>query len=237
MIRPLVLWDIDGTLLRGSDLNARLFMQAIREVYALADEVRRIEYGGKTDPQIVIETLALHGIDESLALDGLPRWTKRYLELMEAAADHLRAHLRLLPGVVAAIEALRARGAIQTLLTGNTEAVAAIKLRALDLDRLLDLAIGAYGSDHRDRTQLVPIARRKAAARYGDRVGPAIVVGDTPRDIACGKAGGARTVAVATGTFTLEALVTHKPDAALPDLSDTAAALAAILGEKKRNDP
>jgi len=235
-MRPLVLWDIDGTLLRGSGLNARLFMQAIREVYALADEVHRIEYGGKTDPQIVIETLALHGIDEALALDGLPRWTRRYLELMETAADQLRTHLRLLPGVIDAIEALRERGAIQTLLTGNTEAVAAIKLRALDLDRVLDLPIGAYGSDHRDRTQLVPIARRKAAARYGERIGPAIVIGDTPRDIACGKAGGARTVAVATGTFDLDALLTHEPDAALPDLSNTAAAITAILGEDLLND-
>jgi phosphoglycolate phosphatase len=231
MIRPLVLWDIDGTLMRGSGLNARLFMQAIREAYEVTDEVRRIEYGGKTDPQIVLETLALHGIDEALALDGLPRWTTRYLELMEAAADQLRAHLRLMPGVVEAIESLHERSAIQTLLTGNTEAAAAIKLRALDLDRLLDLPIGAYGSDHRDRTQLVPIARRKAEARYGDRIGQAIVVGDTPRDIACGKAGGARTVAVATGTFSLDELMTHEPDAVLPDLSDTTAAVAAILGD------
>ncbi|WP_026369509.1 HAD family hydrolase [Kallotenue papyrolyticum] len=230
MTRALILWDVDGTLLRGSGLNARLFLQALQEVYALTEEARRIDYGGKTDGQIVLETLALHGIDAARALEQLPRWTARYVELIEQAAEQLAAQLRVLPGVVETLAALRERGAIQTLLTGNTEAVAALKLRATGLSDWFDLDVGAYGSDDHDRTRLVAVARRKAAARYGDCFAPLVVIGDTPRDIACGRAGAARTVAVATGSFTLAELQAHAPDAALPDLRDTAAALRAILG-------
>lgn len=228
---PLLLWDIDGTLMRGNGTVVRLFTQALREIYDLPAEIKRIDYGGKTDGQIALETLALHEIDEQRALAELPRFSSRYHELMTAVAHELHESLRLLPGVVPVLEALEQRGAIQTLLTGNMEPVAEIKLRALRLERYFDISIGAYGSDDRDRTRLVPIAARKAAARYGASVGLAVVIGDTPRDIACGKAGNARTVAVATGSFSVDDLTAYQPDAVLPDLSDTAATIRAILGE------
>ena len=91
---------------------------------------------------------------------------------------------------------------------------------------------GAYGDDHHTRAELVPLAAGRAERRYGVRyAGPQIViVGDTPNDIACGKANGARTVAVATGPFSPDELLAHGPDAVLPDLADTDAASRAILG-------
>ncbi len=233
----LVLWDVDGTLMRGNGTVGRVFLQALREVYQLPDEIKRVDYGGKTDGQIVLETLALHDVGEAAALELLPQFSARYHQLLDTIAHELHQHLRLLPGVVAALEQLRERNVIQTLLTGNLEPVAELKLRALNLDHYFDLGIGAYGSDHRDRTQLVPIARQKTIARYGQDVGRAIVIGDTPRDIACGKAGGARTVAVATGTFTADELEAHQPDAVLADLTDPAAAVAVILGEPARGTP
>jgi phosphoglycolate phosphatase-like HAD superfamily hydrolase len=149
--------------------------------------------------------------------------------LIEAVAHELHKDLRLLPGVVPALEALRAQGAIQTLLTGNLEPVAEIKLRALDLQHYFDLRIGAYGSDDHDRTKLVPIAQRKAAAHYTDDIDIPVVIGDTPRDIACGKAGAARTIAVATGTFNTEQLAAHGPDVVLADLTDTEAVVRAVI--------
>ncbi len=228
-MRPLILWDIDGTLMRGNGAVARFFLQALREVYTLPDEIKRVDYGGKTDGQIVLETLALHDIQHEAALELLPQFNARYHQLMNEIAHELHQHVRILPGVVPLLQQLREHHVIQTLLTGNMEVVAEIKLRALDLQQYFDLPIGAYGSDDRDRTKLVPIARRKAAAQHGEQIGPTIVIGDTPRDIACGKAGGARTVAVATGSFTLEQLAQHQPDAVLADLSDTEAAVAAIL--------
>lgn len=230
-MRSLVLWDIDGTLLRGNARVIQLFNQALRDVYQLPETIKRIEYGGKTDGQIVLETLALHEIDEMRALEHLPRFNARYHVLVDAIAHELHNSLYMLPGVIPVLEALQARGVIQTLLTGNLEPIAALKLGALGLDRFFDLTIGAYGSDDRDRTKLVPVARRKAAARFGEAIGEAVVVGDTPRDIACGKAGQARTVAVATGSFDQVVLQAHMPDAVLPDLSDTAASVAAILGQ------
>lgn len=229
---PLILWDIDGTLMRGNGHVARLFTQALREVYNLPGELKRIDYGGKTDGQIVLETLALHEIDARIAIDHLPRFNRRYHDLIEDVAHELHHSLRLLPGVVPVLHALRGRGAIQTLLTGNMEPVAAIKLRALDLDGFFDLLIGAYGSDDRDRTRLVPVARRKAAARHGAALDPIVVIGDTPRDIACGKAGNARTVAVATGSFGIDELRSHAPDAVLADLSDTDGVIRAILSDR-----
>lgn len=232
-MHPLVLWDIDGTLLRGDRTVTGLFLQALREVYAIEGDVQKIDYGGKTDGQIVLETLALHEIEEGVAIERLPRFNRRYHALMDAMAHELHARLHLLPGVVQVMERLRQQNAIQTVLTGNGEPTAAIKLRAHGLDRVLDLHIGAYGSDHRDRDELVPIARRKAEAKHGS-VGPAIVIGDTPRDIACGKAGNARTVAVATGRWSAEQLREHAPDALLPDLSDIDAAVAAILDPRMR---
>lgn len=229
-MRPLVLWDIDGTLMRGDGSVSALFLRALGEVYELPGELRRVEYGGKTDGQIVLETLALHELDETAAIEQLPRFAERYHALVSEMQHRLQEGLRLLPGVIPAIEALREHGAIQTLLTGNLEPVAALKLGAFGLDRLLDVSIGAYGSDDRDRLRLVPVARAKAVARYGNAIGRVVVVGDTPRDIACGKAGDARTVAVATGHYNRPSLQACAPDAVLDDLGDTDAVVAAIMG-------
>jgi phosphoglycolate phosphatase-like HAD superfamily hydrolase len=138
----------------------------------------------------------------------------------------------VLPGVERALAALALQpGVAQSLLTGNLEANAVLKLATFGLDRYVDLAIGAYGSDHRDRTQLVEVARAKAKARLGVEVDPTavVVIGDTPLDVAAGRAGGARTVAVATGHYDVEALRATDPDAVLADLSDTDAVLQAIL--------
>jgi phosphoglycolate phosphatase len=228
---PLVLWDIDGTLVRGSGLIASLFLRALGEVYNIA-EPQRISYGGKTDQQIVAETLALHGISDANALGVFDHWSTHYHGLLTAALPQLPQALRVLPGVEAVLEQLQQLGVPQSLLTGNIAPVAAIKLEATGLAQFIDMEIGAYGSDHRDRNALVPIARRKAAARYGpiDRV---VVIGDTPLDIACARAGNACVVAVATGHVTLEALAEHRPDALLPDLGNTDAAIAAILNNEQ----
>ena len=207
------------------------FNRALREVYELQDEPAKVDYGGKTDSQIALEVLALHDIAEAAALDRLTRFHDQYVALMQHGFDELRAGLRVLPGVHAVIDRLAALGAIQSLLTGNLRVTAELKLRAGGLDRKLDLQSGAFGSDHRDRDELVPIARAKAEARHG-RLDDIVVVGDTPRDIACGRAGGARTIGVATGTWPAEELARHAPDAVLADLADTERAVRAILGSR-----
>jgi phosphoglycolate phosphatase-like HAD superfamily hydrolase len=103
-----------------------------------------------------------------------------------------------------------------------------VKVGAFGLDRWLDLDAGAYGSDpHERRSDLVAVARDRAAARYGEPTG-AVLVGDTPLDVLAAREAGARAVAVATGFAELDALRDSEPDALLQDLSDTDAAIRAI---------
>lgn len=225
----LILWDIDGTLINGSHAATAAFNQALRDVYELGTEPVRIDYGGKTDNQIVVEVLAMHNIQEAQALDSLLRFHEHYISLVKDRFAMLQEGIRVLPGVRAVIEALHTAGAIQSLLTGNLRATAEMKLRAVDLADHFDLECGAYGSDHRNRNELVPIARAKVEARYG-ALHQIVVIGDTPRDIACGRAGHARTVAVATGTWSLAQLAEHNPDALLQNLSELPVVLAALLG-------
>ena len=93
--------------------------------------------------------------------------------------------------------------------------------------------LGAYGSDHRDRTCLVPIVRQRLRTQLGQALAEAdlVVVGDTPRDIACARAGGARVVAVATGDFSRAELEAHDPDVVFDDLRDTDAVVASLIGQ------
>ena len=122
----------------------------------------------------------------------------------------------------------------QSVLTGNIRSVAEVKLAALGLREWLDLCIGAYGDDHEDRTELVHVARRRAAAVHGRSAAEfggtaTVVIGDTPLDIAAALAAGARAVGVATGSYSTDDLAMAGADAVLPDLTDTAAVLRALL--------
>jgi phosphoglycolate phosphatase-like HAD superfamily hydrolase len=122
----------------------------------------------------------------------------------------------------------------QSVLTGNIRSVAEVKLAALGLREWLDLCIGAYGDDHEDRTELVHVARRRAAAVHGRSAAEfdgaaTVVIGDTPLDIAAALGAGARAVGVATGSYSADDLAMAGADTVLPDLTDTAAVLRALL--------
>jgi phosphoglycolate phosphatase-like HAD superfamily hydrolase len=123
----------------------------------------------------------------------------------------------------------------QSVLTGNVRQLAEVKLDALGLREGLDLCIGAYGEDHEDRTQLVHVARRRAAGVHGRSAdafeGTAtVVIGDTPLDITAALDAGARAVGVATGSFAAADLMAAGAHAVLPDLTDTRLVLQALLG-------
>jgi phosphoglycolate phosphatase-like HAD superfamily hydrolase len=122
----------------------------------------------------------------------------------------------------------------QSVLTGNVRQLAEVKLDALGLREGLDLCIGAYGEDHEDRTQLVHVARRRAAGVHGRSAdafeGTAtVVIGDTPLDICAARDAGARAVGVATGSFAAADLMAAGAHAVLPDLTDTHLVLQALL--------
>ncbi|GAB4208858.1 MAG: HAD hydrolase-like protein [Roseiflexaceae bacterium] len=228
-MRKLILWDIDGTLVYTVVAGAAM-RAAMGRVFGPVHEQERHAYAGKTDQQIILETFAERHRDDLLG--DLEHFTAVYLEELEQRRAAILDLGRVLDGVRPALERLAVADVVQSVLTGNLKPVARFKLDLMGLTSCFDLESGAYGSDHAHRVELVPIAAARAALRYGHQFKgqEIVVIGDTPNDIACGKAAGARTVAVASGPFSLDQLRAHQPDAALPSLADTDATLRAILG-------
>jgi phosphoglycolate phosphatase len=181
-----------------------------------------VEYAGRTDHQIALSML-------NDSAEHLPAVLEQLVAKLAVRKRAIAADGRVYPGVPETLAALHeADGVINSLLTGNLEANAAVKVGAFGLERWLDFEAGAYGSDpHERRSDLVAIARERAAARYGQTTG-AVLVGDTPLDVLAAREAGARAVAVATGFADLDSLRASEPDALLQDLSDTDAAIRAI---------
>jgi phosphoglycolate phosphatase len=221
----LVLWDVDGTLVDSAGHGRRAFEDAFESVVGrpLTEEV---EFAGRTDHQIAMSMLA--GVDG--AGDQLERLLEELVPALERRKDLIRSEGRAYPGVPELLAAIEDRdGVVQSLLTGNLEANAAVKLAAFGLERWFDFELGAYGSDPHDaRSDLVAIARERAEAKLGEPVEP-VLVGDTPLDVRAAREAGARAVAVMTGFAAKEELRAAEPDTLLPDLSDTERALGAII--------
>lgn len=216
----LVLWDIDGTLVDSAGHGRHAFEDAFRVV--VGGEPEWVEYAGRTDHQIAMSML-------NGSYDHLSALLDQLAAKLAERSDAIAAEGHVYPGVPETLAALHAAdGVVNSLLTGNIEANAAVKVGAFGLDRWLDFEAGAYGSDpHERRSDLVAIARERAAARYGEPTG-AVLVGDTPLDVLAAREAGARAVAVATGFAELDALRESRPDALLQDLRDTDRAIRAI---------
>ena len=220
-VTRLVLWDVDGTLIHTRGIGADVFDRAFRHVLGRTPE-GRISLSGKTDPQIVREYLELMAVHDTER--HLPQVLAQLEAELSAAAGVLAEIGEPLPGIPEVLARLAASdGVRQSLLTGNVVANAVVKVTAFGLERWLDLEIGAYGSDHADRRQLVPIALERARRLRGVDTSPADtwVVGDTGNDLACARAGGARCLLVATGGPPFDELKALDPDALLADLADT----------------
>lgn len=216
----LVLWDIDGTLVDSAGHGRFAFEEAFDAVIGGVPDW--VEYAGRTDHQIALSML-------NNSAEHLPAVLEQLVAKLAVRKSAIAAEGRVYPGVPETLAALHeADGVINSLLTGNLEANAAVKVGAFGLERWLDFEAGAYGSDpHERRSDLVAIARERAAARYGQTTG-AVLVGDTPLDVLAAREAGARAVAVATGFADLDSLRASEPDALLQDLSDTEAAIRAI---------
>ena len=221
----LVLWDVDGTLIDSAEHGKHAFDDAYLEVVGQPFEAR-IDYAGRTDHQIAMAML--EGVEDA---DGqLPRLLEQLVPALEGRRELIRAEGHVHPGVREALEALGRRDDLrQSLLTGNLEANAAIKVGAFGLERHFDFELGAYGSDpHERRSDLVAVARERAEAKLGEPVEP-VLVGDTPRDVQAAREAAVRVVAVATGFAAESALRDSQPDVLLRDLSDTGRAVEAII--------
>jgi phosphoglycolate phosphatase len=225
----LVLFDVDGTLLTASGAGRRALDQAMRDVYGTAGPIESYDFRGGTDPQIIRDLLERAGLDEAAIAAGEATVYRRYEALLETEIGDGRG-VTVYPGVRELVETLAARADVVVgLLTGNIEAGARIKLRPTGL--WPHFRLGAYGSDHADRTRLPRVAAERAERLVGRafRGEDTVIIGDTPRDIGCARAFGAKAIAVATGWHTLEDLAAHQPDHAFRDFADHAPALAAML--------
>ncbi len=214
---------MDGTLLDAGGVTAESFDTAVSTVIGRHPGPHQVAMSGKTDPSIALEIMAFAGLDEDEARNCLPVVLHELEAALAAAAPSLRVKGRVLPGV----EEILARGhgetsVVQSVLTGNIEANAGIKLRAFDLDRWLDLRVGAFGSDRSNREHLVPVAVERARRLRGLTCAPTDVwvVGDTPRDLACARAAGASCLLVGTGRIPVEELRQTDADHVMDDLSD-----------------
>ncbi len=227
----LVLWDVDGTLVDTAGHGRHAFGEAFAAVFGRQPADDPVPMAGRTDHAIALDLLARNSIDDPER--HLPEIFEALHDALHGRRDAIAAEGRPQPGVAEALSVVGAReDVLQSLLTGNIERNAEIKLGAFGLERHVDLEIGGYGSDHGTRSELVGIARRKARERRGVDV-PAsdtVLVGDTPLDVEAAHSAGARAVAVATGPFRLDELEQARPDAALEDLRDTEALLAALEG-------
>ncbi|MBD0281366.1 MAG: haloacid dehalogenase-like hydrolase [Thermoleophilaceae bacterium] len=216
----LVLWDIDGTLVDSAGHGKHAFEEAFEAV--MGRPPGPVEFAGRTDHQI-----ALAMLDHER--EALPRLLDRLATALEARKEAMRRDGHAYPGVPETLAALHGReGIVQSLLTGNIQTNAALKISAFGLEPWLDFDVGAYGSDpHEERSELVAVARERVRAKYGEPT-DAVLVGDTPHDVRAAHEAGARAVAVATGFSDVNALRAARPDALLADLRDTPAAVEAI---------
>jgi phosphoglycolate phosphatase len=228
----LLLWDIDGTLLRSGPIAAESFNLAIERVVGRRPDGHGVSMGGKTDPQIAAEILATMAADPAHAPEVLAVMEE---EMHRGAAGLLDGGL-VLPGVAALLAYLHGRpGVTQTVLTGNTRANALLKLQTFELGEWFDLDIGAYGSDHADRRELVAIARERARVERSLEPDETWIIGDTPNDLAAAEAGGARCLLVATGRIPVADLEGLGADAVLDDLSDLPHVCSLLLGSTYRS--
>ena len=223
-----MLFDIDGTLLLTAGAGMRGMTRAFHETFGIARAFDGVQPAGKTDTFLLASALERAGLDNSRTHHD--RFRTAYLSaLATELARPGTGRSGVMPGVAVLLSRLRAQaGWHLALLTGNYETAARLKLRYFGLDEFFEW--GVFGEESGDRRVLGRIALERARAR--DVPEPscagAVVIGDTPDDIACAHAAGARSLAVATGSFTRDQLTAAGAHHAVEDLSDTEAVLAML---------
>lgn len=225
MTKRLLLWDIDSTLINSAGAGIASLKRLIARRYGTEDDLRDIEIAGRTDAAIARSILQKYGVEADAA--AVRSFLDEYLELLPKFLNELEG--RVLPGINEILERLHERpDRVLALLTGNLQRGAQLKLQRYGLWQYFEF--GAFADDHHDRNELGAFARRRAHEKCGhDFECAAIdVIGDTAHDIACGRAFGARTIAVATGSSSREQLAWHNPDFVFDDFSDVDEVMAQL---------
>ncbi len=226
----LLLFDIDGTLIRGNKAGRMAMGAALEQMFGTRGSLDTYAMGGKTDKRIITDVLHEAGIDRQKIYARLP---DIYLLMAEKAGEiYPRRGIKACPGVEALLSRLGQNDEVLVgLLTGNARITAPLKLAAGGIDPR-QFVVGAYGSDDLERDNLPEIALRRVRELTGGVINSdgVVVVGDTPADVQCARAGKATAVAVASGWHSTDTLLKYDPDYLFPDLSDTETVLRVMLG-------
>ena len=221
MVR-LVLFDIDGTLIHSGGAGVTAFGQAFQRLFGVERPTEGVRFAGRTDSSLIRELFTRHAIEHTA--ERVERFFESYLGHLAEMLP--KSHGGTCAGVEGFIRELRslAQAPQFGLLTGNVKRGAELKLRHF---RLWDaFEFGAFGDDHEDRNELAAIARSRGSERLGVPLAgeEILVIGDTPRDIECARAIGARCLAVATGGDSIGMLTPHGADWTVRDLTEIRAA-------------
>jgi phosphoglycolate phosphatase len=220
-----LLWDIDGTLMRSRrrDAYKDYTVPVLKNVFGTAGRLPDMAVSGMTDLQIIVEALRDEGYTPEQVRERVEDLRTHYMLEMERATREGAQGFYLLPGVREVLDVTSEHPRyLNSLLTGNIEPAAHLKMRLVGLSEFFQLP-GAFGDDSHDRRDLPALAIERINRHLGLNLRPRqfIVIGDTPNDIACARHGGMAVVAVGTGRmYSSEDLLAHSPDAFLSDLSD-----------------
>jgi len=221
----ILLWDIDGTLIRSAKLGGykEYTIPVLEEIFGTAGRLADMQVSGMTDLQIVFEALSDAGVSQDEILARAELLVSRLTEEARRVTGNGEKFFELLPGVRETLAALAAHARYESaLVTGNIKPMAQLKMELVGLDQFFTLP-GAFGDESHNRRDLPARAAERIRKHLQMDLAPEqfIVIGDTPNDIDCSRHFGARAVAVGTGRmFSQAEILACKPDALLPDLAD-----------------
>jgi phosphoglycolate phosphatase len=228
MLKKLVLFDIDGTLLTMSTINRSVLVDALKMVYGTAGTADTHNFAGKMDSNIIYEVLQSVGLDENCIADKFEKAKQTYIDMFRTHAKP--SDVSLMAGIRELLDELSGRSELMLgLLTGNFEASGRHKLLLPEINHYFPF--GAFADDGLSRNELPAVAVEKAYQLTGIKFinHDIIIIGDTEHDIACARVLNAKSIAVATGNYSTEELRQHNPHVLYENLSRTDVVLGEIL--------
>jgi phosphoglycolate phosphatase-like HAD superfamily hydrolase len=228
-MQKLLLFDIDGTLIRSNGAGRLTLAYALDRLFGTVGPLESYNMSGKTDPRIITDLLTASGVSPKEITKQLPA-------IYELMAEHGQKIFHD-QGIIACVgvqellaQLTQREGVLLGLLTGNSQLTAPLKLSAAGINPL-QFKVGAYGSDAMDRNELPAIGMSRASQLTGEDFNGnnTIIIGDTPADILCARAGKATAVAVASGWHAAGTLADYRPDHLFENLAETETVLQALL--------
>lgn len=231
-MQKLLLFDIDGTLIRSNGAGRLTLAYALEKLFGTAGPLDSYNMSGKTDPRIITDLLTAVGISQKEINKQLPA----IYELMAEHGQNIFPEKRIAPctGVPELLAQLNARDDVLLgLLTGNSQLTAPLKLSAAGIDPV-QFKVGAYGSDAMERNDLPALGMTRANQLTGTLFSGnnTVIIGDTPADILCARAGKATAVAVGSGWHATATLAEYQPDHLFENFEDTERVLEALLPQE-----